>query len=88
MTPQPPWKPSRREQRLFWWIKLVNRMIGGAGVMYTTLLHADPIGMLVFGAMATSMDMGQFVVLLFRAARDEAREIERIAAQEEPPSQD
>lgn len=81
-----PWKPSRREQQARWWVDLLGkfiksivRLVGTAGVVYTLFVKPDPVGMLVSGSMAVSLDIGQFAIGLFRAARDEAKEIQRIA---------
>lgn len=73
------WKPSRTEQRLLWWLKLLMRYpIGGGGVIYSVFVRPDALAILVFGAIATSMDVGQLAVMLFRAAREESRAIERL----------
>lgn len=79
MSTLPPWKPARWEQHLLWWLKLLMRYpIGGGGVIYEALIAKDPIGTLVFGAIATSLDIGSLALTLLRAAAAQANvEIDR-----------
>lgn len=53
------WKPNLAEQRLEWWLKLLLRfVVGGGGLVYETLWRdlRDPLGILAFTLLATSLD--------------------------------
>lgn len=73
------WKPSRRAQALDWWLTRILRSIGAGGVVYTTLIRPDGAEMIVFGAMATGLDIGKFAVALVRSALAEARQVNELA---------
>lgn len=80
MTPE--WKPSRREQRADRWLNRIIRSIGAGGVVYTALIRPNGAEVIVFGAMAVGMDIGQFVISLARAALQEMRHVGDLSEQE------
>ncbi len=74
------WKPSRYEQRVLWWLQLLMRYgVGGGGLVWETLIDRlrNPFALLVFGALATSMDVFKYVKELIRQAREESVGLER-----------
>jgi hypothetical protein len=86
MNADPPWKPTRKELRLLWYLQALMRYgVGGGGLIWCLLINqlADPIALLVFGALATSTDVFGFARTLIKQAREETLELEQAAEQEE-----
>ena len=80
MTPEPPWKPSRREQHLLWWLQLLMRyVVGGGGLIWELTVDrlSDPVALLVFGALATSTDVFRFAKGLIAQAKADTLAMER-----------
>lgn len=70
-----PWKPSRPEQRLLWWLQMLLRFaVGGGGLVWELLVDRlrNPVALLVFGTLATSTDVFGFARQLIRQARENA----------------
>lgn len=86
MTPEPPWKPSRREQHLLWWLQMAMRFgVGGGGLVWCLVVNrlSDPVSVIVFGALATSTDVISFARALIRQARQDTMVMDEAINQEE-----
>lgn len=70
------WMPSRREQRILWWLRLVTRYVVGVGGLTWALAtnHIEAVLLMVLGALATSTDVFAVAKDLISAAREEARD--------------
>lgn len=82
------WKPSRRAQALDWWLTRILRSIGAGGVVYATVIRPEAAEMIVFGAMATGLDIGKFAVALVRSALAEARQVNEMSDSDTDASSD
>ena len=73
------WKPSRHEERLLWYLRLLSRYGVGVGGLVWALAtrQTDTVLLMVLGALATSTDMFTVARDLIRASRDQERERNR-----------
>jgi hypothetical protein len=89
------WKPSRREQHILWWLQLIMRYgVGGGGLVWEALVDKlkNPYALLVFGALATALDVFSYLKALVKQAREETvgleHELEReVRRQRDSPSE-
>ena len=73
------WRPSRAEQRILWYLQVLMRyVIGGGGLIYELLIDRlhDQLALVVFGLLATSMDVFGYVAALVKQARQERLAVE------------
>ena len=73
------------KKELEWWAKFVMRyLIGGGGLVWECVIRGfqDPIALLGFMIMATSLDAFTISRALLRAVRDEAERIEKEVREE------
>jgi hypothetical protein len=86
MTGTPPWRPSRSEQRLLWYLDLLLKFgVGGGGIVWeftVDRLH-NPLALVVCGLLASSLNVREYVKRLVAAARADEDEFKRLLAQEE-----
>jgi len=83
------WKPSPGQQQLEWWLKLALRFgVGGGGLVYETLWRGlrDPLGILAFTLLATSLDaltLMRGIISALMETAEHVREEERKARLQE-----
>lgn len=81
-----PWRPSRTEQRLLWYLDLLLKFgVGGGGIVWELILdHArNPLVLLVCALLATSTNAFQFLKRLIIAARADEQAFRQLLDEED-----